>query len=502
MTAEVLSFRVDANLASGMGHAMRCLALAQAWKDQAHRPVFLMAESMPPIDARLTQESIEVVKVAAEPGTEKDAQNSITASRKAESQWIVLDGYQFDAAYQEVLKDVGFSVLAIDDFGHAGRYPADIVVNQNLHARASLYRKRIPTTRLLLGPRYALLRREFRRARPREEPRSRVEEILVTLGGVDRPEVVGRILRGLARVERGTLKVTIVPGMRETPGIDLARLARELHLQAVVSGDVQDMPGLMARADMAIAAGGTTAWELAYLGVPSLLTVLAENQRGVVESLARKGVARSLGPVTELTPGRVAETVRSLIDDPGTREEMAKRGRELVDGGGVDRVLRELSLDPFVLRPAHEEDMRQVWEWANEPGTRAASFSENPIPWEDHVKWFRSKLSDPNSRFYLASLQDGRSIGQIRFDVGGEDSEISVSLDTGFRHKGYGAAIIRAASQKFLDETDVRTVHAYLKEANETSARAFMDGGFGDRGITTIRGHRARHFVLESEEAA
>ena len=479
---------------------MRCLALAEAWTERGNQAIFLMAESLPALDDRLKQEGMRVVNIESRPGTAQDARESARASRSSASRWIVLDGYHFDAAYQEELKAAGLSVLALDDYGHAGRYAADIVLNQNLHARATLYKVRAPTTRLLLGPRYALLRREFRRhQRARRDPRPKVEEILLTLGGVNRNQVTGVLLRGLAQVDGASFTVTIVPGTGREVSSDLGTVAKELKVRVRITADARDMADLMAKSDLALAGAGTTVWELAYMGVPCVLTVVADNQRDVAESLDRKGIARNLGPSDALTPEAVAGAVRPLIEDPRRRTEMAMRARDLIDGAGVDRVLRELSLPSLQLRVVRDEDVRRIWEWSNEPGTRAASFSSDSIPWEDHVRWFQGKLVDPQCRFYVATDDVGRPIGQIRFDLERSDAEVSVSLDAEFRGRGYGAALIRLACQKLFDESAVGTIHAYLKEANEASARAFFDAGFEDRGAKAVHGQRARHFALVME---
>ncbi len=494
---QALAFRVDASEAAGTGHAMRCLALAQAWKDRGDEAAFLMAESLPAVDDRLMEDGIRVVKIAARPGTPEDARESADAARAIESRWIVLDGYRFDATYQEAMKSAGLSVLVIDDYGHAGRYTADIILNQNLHARPSMYRDRGPATRLLLGPRYALLRREFRshRRAPRA-PQPQVKEILVTVGGVNRDEFTTILLRGLGNIDGRSFHVTIVPGMGRGSSEGLETVAKGIPLRASLAHDTRDMAELMAKSDLTLAGAGTTVWELAYMGVPSLLVVLADNQRAVAASLDQHGAARNMGPSETLTPDRIAEAVRSLMADPKTRADMCRRARDLVDGAGVDRVLREMSLPLLTLRPVQEDDAKRTWEWSNEPGTRAASFSSDPILWEDHVRWFRAKLADPNCRFYVASDHAGRPIGQIRFDVEGVDAEVSISLGAEFRGHGYGAALIRSASQKLFDESAVGRIHAYLKEANEASARAFLDAGYVDRGFMEVRARKARHFVL------
>src|SRR5207244_8170877 len=126
----------------------------------------------------------------------------------------------------------------------------------------------------------------------------------------------------------------------------------------------RNMGELMAEACLAHAGGGPPVLELAYMGVPSVLAVLADNPRDGAESLDWKGLARNLGPSEALTPEAVAQAVRPLLDDPTRRAEIAKRARELVDGDGVDRVLRELSLPVLQLRPVRAEDARRIGEGA------------------------------------------------------------------------------------------------------------------------------------------
>ena len=96
----------------------------------------------------------------------------------------MLDGYHFRGDYQRAVKQAGQSLLALDDFGHAEHYWADIVLNQDLNAEESLYRNRESYTRLLLGPNYVCLRREFRCCpRPQRQFTGPARKLLVTLGG-------------------------------------------------------------------------------------------------------------------------------------------------------------------------------------------------------------------------------------------------------------------------------------------------------------------------------
>src|ERR1700733_11042670 len=145
----------------GTGHAMRCLALAQAWQDAGGCCIFAMADVTPAVRRKVEEASCEVVAAQAEAGSTDDATQFIRLAQERNATRVVVDGYQFGADYQRALKSAGLRILFIDDYGHAGHYSADLVLNQNVSADERLYANRESYTRLLPGPRYALLRREF-----------------------------------------------------------------------------------------------------------------------------------------------------------------------------------------------------------------------------------------------------------------------------------------------------------------------------------------------------
>jgi spore coat polysaccharide biosynthesis predicted glycosyltransferase SpsG len=120
-----------------------------------------MSATTPAIQARLATESCEVVSISHVAGTRDDPSQTIALASERKSYWIVVDGYQFTEDYQRALKAAGCKVLFLDDYGHSQHYSGDLVLNQNVCASADSYRNKEPQTRLLLGPKYCLLRREF-----------------------------------------------------------------------------------------------------------------------------------------------------------------------------------------------------------------------------------------------------------------------------------------------------------------------------------------------------
>lgn len=492
---ELLLIRADASPKIGTGHVMRSLALAQGWQRRGGRVLFLQADTTPALDRRLRDERMELRRFDAVPGSPQDAEFTVRMAREQDAAWVAADGYRFGATWQKAVKDSGFRLLLWDDYGHAEHYCADFVLNQNLHADAKLYANRDSQTRLLLGTRYVQLRREFLEWRDWQRTIPQVaSKILVTMGGSDPDNVTGRIVEALAMLP--DLEATLIVG-GSNPHLELLQsslVAKAPAARLVVNAN--NMPELMANADIALTACGTTSWELAFMGLPSIGLVLADNQAGVAAALERENLIRSPGRSCQPDIGQIATEIDSLRISSECRCEMSRRGREIVDGMGVERVVTYLHALPFGLRRACEMDCRLIWEWANEPGARMASFSSEPIPWEDHRRWFAARVNAPECFFYIASDREGNPLGQIRFDLSSNEGVVSVSLAPAARGKGRGAALIARGAEQFFNESHAAVVHAYIKPENLPSCRAFESADFAAAGTAVMRGHPALHYLL------
>ncbi len=338
-----LLFRVDAGVNLGLGHAMRCLALAQAWQDRGGGVVFAMAQAPPALESRLLSEGMEVIRLDASPGSANDARQTGALARERRAPWVVLDGYQFDSEYQRQVKELQLFLLVIDDYGHAGHYRADLLLNQNPHAHEGLYFNREAYTRLLLGTRYALLRREFLPWREwRREIPSVARKILVTLGGGDPDNVTARVLQALEEMDLEGLEAVVLAGSANPHLGELQARVAGMSFPVRLESDVTNMPELIAWADAGITGGGSTCWETAFLGLPCLLIVLAPNQLPIAEKLDDLKSAINLGWIKDLNTASLTESIYQLLESVSLRQEMSLTCRSLVDGEGTDRVIRHL----------------------------------------------------------------------------------------------------------------------------------------------------------------
>lgn len=499
MTTPSLLIRADAGPAIGAGHVMRCLALAQAWKRIGGRALFLQAQSTAALERRVRDAGFEALPRAAVPGSAEDAAQTAALAIEHAAWWVVADGYRFGGEWQQQVKAAGVRLLAFDDYGHSGHCRADFILNQNLHADAALYAVREAGTRLLLGVRYVQLREEFlaERGEPRQIP-AVARRILITLGGGDSGAVASEAVRAVAALN--DVEAVLTVGGCSPQLEPLRALLRETQAPIRLIEDATNMAELMAWADVAIAASGATSWELARLGLPSLVVALAENQVPVAEALAREGIAINLAWHAKVSHRTLAEALRALLDDASRRRAMSDAGRRLVDGLGADRVVTRLLADTISLRPAEPADEERLWKWANDPAVRRAAFRPAEIPWADHRLWFGQKLASPRCAIFLADDTAGNPFGQIRFDWDDDgEAEVDVSIAPGRRQRGWGSALIRRGVDALFERHPVSAVRALIRPENAASVRAFERAGFEPRGAVSVHGCQAVNYGLSRE---
>ncbi len=494
--------RADATSAMGTGHVMRCLALAQAWQDAGGKAAFAMVQSTEALQIRLARESCHITPIRADLAGADDMQQTVAIANDLGCEWIVLDGYQFGSAFQAGLKSSGAKVLVPDDYGHAGQYPADVVLNQSVTASPTLYSSCSPGTRLLLGPRYSLLRREFSRWRDwRRTIPSKCRRVLVTMGGSDEHNVTATVLQALSLMGSDGLETTVLAGGSNRHLIDLHQYVARSGSNVEVRTDVCDVGESMAQSDVAISAAGSTCWELCLLSLPSLLIDIADNQTPVAKEMDRRRCAVHIGDQA-VRPQAIVEALKSLVADCDLRRALAENSKSLVDGRGAARVVAVLTGSPVLqLRALREGDRRLLWEWANDPEVRSASFSSDPIPWDTHTSWFNAKLPEPpntslSHRVFIAEDEEGVPVGQIRFEKHADAHwDVGLSLSKDFRGRGLASRLIAIGIRELIADAGHASMHAYVKPQNVASVKSFERAGFERIGVEQVNGREALHLV-------
>lgn len=486
----------ESGVQAGTGHVMRCLALAQAWTRAGGAVTFLLREGLPEIEERIRMEGVALQTLPKDFGPTPEA--FVRAMLATGAPLAVLDGYGFGASEQAALSGAGIRVLTLDDYGHASDYPVRWVLNQNAYAAPAMYARRNADTRLLLGPAYALLRDEFLPwAAWKRTIADRACKILVTIGGSDPDNASEQILPSLELLERQDVEVVLVVGSGNPHLKDVQAASERCSVPVRIARAVPDMPALMAWADVAIAGAGVTSYELCYMGLPALLLIAAENQRGTAERLSELGAAVNAGTAREFRVEAFASKLQALIESGTRREAMSQIARELVDGLGSERVRAALLDRELRLRLVRETDCRLLFEWANDPGARAASFHAAAISWEGHARWFRKRLQDPQSVLYIGENAAGEPVGLVRFQIEGAGAVLSVNVAPEFRGKGWGRELIVLSTRSLVRARSTRRVDALVKPENHASVRLFEASGFRRAAIERVAAQEALLYKWE-----
>jgi len=342
-------FRCDGSLTIGMGHVMRCLSLALVLRERGCTVYFAM-RSLPGQALELVHEAgFEVGLLPESPDVqgitlpETGAEAVLTVARRAHGSCVLVDHYGATAEYLRCLTDAGLVVAVIEDMAERDLTAADWLLNQNLGASTLRYRTRSDCVKLL-GPKYALLRPEFAKARANlsRQFSSNDRHVLVTLGGGDTVELSSVVVETLELVTR-PLQVQCVVGGAGHLSTRLRKAAAASRHEVQVLQNVTNMADEMAWADLSINAGGSTCWELCYLGVPMIVLVTSRDQALIASELETEGCAKNLGE-WQLN-GQALDLARwidKLLNNPRRRSEMSFKAQSLVDGLGAERVAESL----------------------------------------------------------------------------------------------------------------------------------------------------------------
>ena len=497
MKLGTIVIRADASVEIGTGHVMRCLALAQAWQDAGGTAIFALASATPFLLARLSAEKFQHECIPAGTGSPEDAGFTVELGRSHRANWIVLDGYAFGPEYQRQIKASGAKLISIDDNVDAGEFHADIVLNQNVHACEAMYSRRDPETRLLLGPRFAILRREFKPWRGwRREIPSAARRVLITMGGSDPLDVGSRVLRALSSLDLDALEIRVATGGSNPRILTLQQLCEKFPAVAQLEVDA-NMPDLMAWADLAVAAAGSTCWELCLLGLPAIVVDAAQNQLAIARELSRLEIAVHV-PLLQASRETLAEQIHSLALNAELRAAMSQKAAGLVDGRGAERVVAAMIAEELTVRRVQEQDCRMLWDWANDPAVRHVSFNSAPIPWTEHRDWFLKQSNDAGSLLLMLEHDQLGPVATVRFHPRGDfASEISLTISPEWRGLGLAVHVLEKAVAAAFEQSSRQTLHAFVKPENKASAQAFWSAGFFLEETTQVNGSEAMHFTLD-----
>jgi len=324
------AFRVDSSVSIGTGHVMRSLVLANALKREGARTLFVTRDLPGQIGAQAAAAGHEVALIASQ---DDAGQTRAVLRERGEWDWLVVDHYGLGEDWERAVRGSAKRIFVIDDLADRS-HDCDLLLDAGPYAAsANRYAGLVPSgCRMLLGPKYVLLRPEFleirRRARPRD---GSIGRLLVSYGGTDPTRQTASALEGIRRLASPPPAIDVVVGS-SNPDVNGIRQRCQTLPGATLHAQPANLATLMEAADLCLGAGGLTAWERCAIGLPSIVTVVAENQRPAMQYLAEQDCVWLAGEEGGLRPEAYAAALRRALDDPSAVRRLSANARALMDG--------------------------------------------------------------------------------------------------------------------------------------------------------------------------
>jgi len=353
-------FRVDASLNMGSGHLSRCLSLAEHLKEMGNEVVFIsrllpgnlntliQKHQIPLFELPFKKTQVNTNKTAHSQWLEEDwktdANQVIDILKTLDPiDWLIVDHYSLDAEWEIQIQPHVSNIMVIDDLADRN-HVCDLLLDQNFYLNPDeRYINLIPQNcHRIFGPHYALLRKEFKIQRSNLKKRDgQIRRILVFFGGTDPTQLTLRAMDVICALKRPSLVVDIVVGQSNPMAKTIQKKAMEYGFNFYEQ--IDKMAKLMADCDLSIGASGSTTWERCCLGLPSIVSIIADNQKSISDALKDQEVIWFCNAREADYNNLLHSQIMELFAHPEWVKKYSDRGQELVDGEGCGRVSLEMT---------------------------------------------------------------------------------------------------------------------------------------------------------------
>ena len=484
-----IAIRTDASSDIGSGHVMRCITLARLLKSEGNVVIFVCRPQAGDLIDFIKSQNMNVISLGilesySDPSHSADYIRWLQTSVRADANEflskienidvVITDHYAIGREWHRLVRGaLSCKIIAIDDL--VCEHDADLVLDQTLGRKCQEYKGK---ARVLAGSSYALLRPNFalmrEKAYLRSAPAPQQVRVLLSMGGVDKPNATLSALKLLSKIQN--LTITVLLGKRSPHYKKVVSYCSQLnnvrHLDFV-----EDMAELMLDHDLAVGAPGSTSWERACLGLPCIVIPLAENQFEIASKLQVNNAVIVVN-LYELQ-SKFSDGIDRIMSK---WDEYVQANLSLCDGLGIYRFLMEFQrlCEPkkyrYDLIEARKEDIEIVYSWQSDPLTRQYALNPKVPSWEHHQEWMLEKIADVTNYFYIITdTKDQNKVAVVRLDRLGQGLYVvSIYVDS----KSYGKGIAQAALI-IIDKLHPHiTIQAAVLSQNLASQRLFEKANY------------------------
>ncbi len=326
-----VGIKADGNETIGLGHIMRSLTLAKEFKKNKNI-VFFLSKYTQGIEL-IEQEGFQTFRVDNE-------EDIIKEIKQNDIQILIIDTYNIDEEFFYNIKKHLNKICYLDDINKF-IYPVDVLINGNITAEYTTYKRYHESEIMLLGVKYNLIREEFKNI-SRRKLEHKVNKIMITTGGTDPNNLSVKYIRAILSHEQlNGLTINVIIGNTFGNKDELKRISQD-NSNVILHENPKLMSTIMLDSDIAISAGGSTLYELCACGTPTIAFIMVDNQEFIVKKMDELGYIKSIGWYHKLGKNTLLNELNKLIVDYNLRQEMSHNGQKLVDGNGAKRIVREI----------------------------------------------------------------------------------------------------------------------------------------------------------------
>ena len=341
--------RADSSVDMGIGHMMRCLSLAEILVKTDFEVIFISNKLNAKIYNLIIKKQCKIcILPENNQNTNIVEHDAIETQKIIESfddsiSWLLVDHRNLDIQWEKILRKSVQKIIVIDDLANK-KHDCDILIDQNLYEKINQrYQNLVPKNcKKLLGPKYALLRSEFSNLRQKSiKSKIKLENILISFGGTDPSNETRKVLEALKILNLENIQIDVVTTSLNPFKDDIRQLCSSMTNTNFYC-DVDKIGALMKTSDLAIGAGGSTTWERCCLGLPSLVSVISDDQLACTEIMDKNGYLIYLGLAENLTVNDYIEKIKNFNIEH--LQKISELSLTLVDGQGCQRILNEMKL--------------------------------------------------------------------------------------------------------------------------------------------------------------
>ncbi|MGS2720411.1 UDP-2,4-diacetamido-2,4,6-trideoxy-beta-L-altropyranose hydrolase [Paraglaciecola aestuariivivens] len=324
-----VAFRVEGTPKLGLGHIMRCMALAQGLHKAGHQVFFFMSEVSSQFCQNRSDWLGEIIPlIDLDPSKQPEWLVEQCCTLKVD--WLVLDGYQFEQSYRRFLSSKHFKLAVFDDLNNSGELYADLVINGAPKAHELNYLTKAPNAKLAIGSQFQVLRQEFFQVE-RNNWSSR-NNLSLMFGGSDPKNMTIKLLAALQK-QAATMPITVITGAAYENLPQLTHLLKHSQLKVKHIHNCQNMAKELVHSKLAVSAAGGSQFELLACAVPAFLVVVANNQLPATQAAANQGWCHLIKQ-DEAEIDELAKQCLSVWQNPELLQQMHKLAlaQPVIDG--------------------------------------------------------------------------------------------------------------------------------------------------------------------------